>query len=117
MPYGNQWGHGRKCRDCGERLRFTRNDGTTKNFVGHVGHVQLVQIASSEAEPILMVSNDGRLLMILDSGCRRSVAGEGWHKYMQKECRKRSLSWKARSVQERFTVVSRACQASFRAGP
>ena len=33
----------------------------------------------------MLVTTGGKVVMILDSGCRRSVAGRSWHEKMQEE--------------------------------
>ena len=63
-PYGNQHGSGIMCFACGEKLSFKGNDGTTRHFVGHV-NIVCVPNGPQAAETVLLVSAEGRLLMMV----------------------------------------------------
>ena len=46
--------------------------------------------------------DDGGVTMVLDSGCRRSVAGPRWHATIQKACSEVGLVPVKRGVNETF---------------
>ena len=83
-------------------LRPRNTDKRASQTAHSIGHVNHVNIAEGVAEEIMMVNKAGRVIMILDSGCRLSVAGAEWHRRMQEECASQGLTWKSRQASERF---------------
>ena len=47
-----------------------------------------MHLSGDKVQEVMLATTAGKVVMILDSGCRRSVAGRKWHHKMQEECRK-----------------------------
>ena len=84
---------------CGLRLAYTsRLPETARHGTFMVEHISAVL-----SQEVYTAENDNdNVTMILDSGCRRSVAGEDWHSAMHQACREKGLRPVRRSINESF---------------
>ena len=77
---GNQHGHWWKCQNCEKQVNFIaeKKDGTFARPIWFVGVVQIPVNYQDDTE------STKEPMIIMDSGCRRSVAGKDWHVRMVK---------------------------------
>ena len=91
----NQHGAYWKCVDCDKQLCFIAN-GRDRRPIWFAGVVQIPvnyqQKTDKSTEPMI----------IMDSGCRRSVAGRDWHTKMIKWTQKNGLQPQTKTIKEAF---------------
>ena len=95
----NQHASWTKCLLCGSRLSYVpkRKGAQDGSFVGVV---EIPSRAPSEVLVVDMKSDVER--MIIDSGCKRSVAGRRWHRRMHALLRSQGLKPQKRCIDEVF---------------
>ncbi|MED5528102.1 MAG: hypothetical protein VYC81_05540, partial [Actinomycetota bacterium] len=105
-----------RCEDCRTRLWYhDKATGVTEYFTGEAassfigmvscvaaGHTQGIDAKYLDKTFTVYVSADGDIFMIADTGCKRSVAGPGWHAAMQAACAKVGLRPIDKQVDESF---------------
>ena len=95
----NQHGYFWKCTHCSKQLCYIPHQtahGSPRRPIWFAGVVQI---------PVNYQKNSGKAMdisIIMDSGCRRSVAGTEWHIQMIRWCRKYGLQPQTKSIKEAF---------------
>ncbi len=111
----NQHASWETCTACGKRVSYTdKKTGSTTRFAGTVAEPAPVAV-----EDVLFTDTRGRV--ILDSGCRRTVAGTRWHEETQAWMRERGLQPVRNECRERFRfgdgrVVPAVCSWTYPCG-
>ena len=82
-------GHGvwKKCKECKLRLEYCDNkSGVVARYANFSGVCTVMSTSGHSKRAQKEVDDEGHVLIILDSGCKRSVAGPAWHAAMETAC-------------------------------
>ena len=91
------------CRLCGRRVALSRRGPPDPVAVAADGHDDLNDVLSFEAVPSPAYWADIKdTQMVIDSGCRRCVAGRAWHEKFQETIAKMGFKGVAREIKESF---------------
>ena len=91
------------CRLCGRRVALSRRGPPDPVAVAADGHDDLNDVLSFEAVPSPAYWADIKdTQMVIDSGCRRCVAGRAWHEEFQETIAKMGFKGVAREIKESF---------------
>ena len=98
-PHANGYGAWKKCSKCGLRLEYRdKKSGAVARYGNFTG---ICTVLNSSGAPNVL-DDEGYVIMVLDSGSKRSVAGPAWHDAMAEACRQASLRLVYKRVDEKF---------------
>ena len=98
-------GHGvwKKCKECKLRLEYCdKKSGVVARYANFSGVCTVMNTSGHSKRAQKEVDDEGHVLIILDSGCKRSVAGPAWHAAMESACAKAGLKPIYKHINETF---------------